>query len=75
MDKPCHVRIAYYFKLVPCTGFNVSLKMCNISDSFISKDNCSIHVLFSEKKDFENRSLLIKGTKSELFRRRLYVSV
>ena len=46
-----------------------------LSDSFNSKDKLFHSRIVFGKKDLENISFLMKGIRSELFRRRLTVSV
>ena len=51
--------------------FSFFLKMYMLSDYFNSKDKLFHSRIVFGKNDFENISFLMKGTRSELFHRRL----
>ena len=55
--------------------FSLFLKELTLSDPLISADRLFHSRIVLGKKDFEKISLRIKGTRSELFLRRLHASV
>ena len=65
------MRIELFILLGPYNRFSFSLKILILSDSFNSKDRLFHSRIVFGKKDLENISFLIKGTRSELFLRRL----
>ena len=55
--------------------FSLFLNDLTLSDSLVSVERLFHSRIVFGKKDFEKISLRIKGTRSELFLRRLYASV